>query len=134
MNVRTDNLAKRPALLALPFVIALLALVFVANPATHRIFPRCLFHELTGWNCPGCGSTRATHELLHGHIAAALRDNALLVCAVFAVTILSARCWILRRRAVALPKIRGATLWILFAAVAAFTVARNLPGGEWLSP
>ena len=27
---------------------------------------RCLFHELTGLYCPGCGGTRAVWALLHG--------------------------------------------------------------------
>ncbi len=33
--------------------------------------PRCLFKLITGYECPGCGSQRAFHSLLHGDIAAA---------------------------------------------------------------
>lgn len=29
--------------------------------------------------CPGCGSQRAIHQLLHGHIAEAFKLNALLI-------------------------------------------------------
>ena len=43
---------------------------------------RCALHEWTGWYCAGCGATRATHELLHGHLWAALADNALWVLAL----------------------------------------------------
>lgn len=39
--------------------------------------PVCAFHNVTGLHCPGCGATRATHELLHGRLLWALRDNAL---------------------------------------------------------
>ena len=41
--------------------------------------PLCLFHCLTGLYCPGCGATRATHDLLHGRWLTALRDNPLWV-------------------------------------------------------
>lgn len=38
-----------------------------------------MFHELTGWQCPGCGSQRMIHSLLHGDFAAAWHYNALLL-------------------------------------------------------
>lgn len=34
-------------------------------------YPRCPVKWLTGWDCPGCGSTRALHALLHGRVAEA---------------------------------------------------------------
>lgn len=38
-----------------------------------------MVHVLTGWDCPGCGSQRAIHALLHGDLAGAFGANALLV-------------------------------------------------------
>src|SRR4029078_4699770 len=38
-------------------------------------FPTCPFHQMTGLWCPACGLTRGTHQLLHGHVAAALSYN-----------------------------------------------------------
>lgn len=29
--------------------------------------PPCIFHVVTGLDCPGCGGTRATVSFLHGH-------------------------------------------------------------------
>ena len=55
------------------------AVVFFFNPSTHGFYPVCLFHKLTGWNCPGCGGTRSAYALLHGNFALALKDNALFV-------------------------------------------------------
>src|ERR1035437_2064746 len=55
------------------------AVVYFFNPSTHGFYPICLFHKLTGWNCPGCGGTRSVYALLHGNVALALKDNALFV-------------------------------------------------------
>jgi len=51
----------------------------VVDPAQQRVAPPCVFHALTGLECPGCGSTRAVHELLTGHPLAALDLNPLFV-------------------------------------------------------
>ncbi len=64
--------------LAAPVVLAALGLLWWIDPRELAL-PLCSFHHLTGWHCPGCGATRATHELLHGHMIAALHDNALWV-------------------------------------------------------
>lgn len=37
----------------------------------------CLFYQLTGWKCPGCGMTRAVVEIWKGNFKAALHYNAL---------------------------------------------------------
>ncbi|PJE96383.1 hypothetical protein CUT44_17865 [Streptomyces carminius] len=41
--------------------------------------PRCPFNVLTGLLCPACGGTRLAYDLLHGDLAAAFHDNALLL-------------------------------------------------------
>jgi len=51
-----------------------------ADPADGHFYPFCVFHQLTGLHCPGCGTLRAMHQLLHGNLAAALRMNVLSVC------------------------------------------------------
>ena len=35
----------------------------------------CLFHTLTGLECPGCGMIRAFHAISHGDFAAAINHN-----------------------------------------------------------
>ena len=62
------------------------AMVFFFNPSTHGFYPVCMFHALTGLNCPGCGTTRALYALLHGNLLLALKDNALFICGVLAAT------------------------------------------------
>jgi hypothetical protein len=44
-----------------------------------HLFPRCPFRALTGLQCPACGGTRVAYDLLHLDLAAAWRDNALLL-------------------------------------------------------
>src|SRR5436305_712132 len=61
------------------------AILFFFNPSTHGFYPVCLFHEVTGWNCPCCGATRASYALLHGHFGIALQDNALFVVIMAAI-------------------------------------------------
>jgi len=58
------------------------AILYRFDPTTVHFFPRCVFHELTGLQCPGCGTTRALHHLLHGDIAGAFHYNAMLFVVV----------------------------------------------------
>lgn len=44
-----------------------------------QLFPPCLFFQLTGMHCPGCGTTRALHAFLHLDIARAAHMNALFI-------------------------------------------------------
>lgn len=71
-------------------VVALLLLVVlyaVVDPATAP-FPRCPFLMATGLKCPGCGSQRAVHALLHADILGAWRYNALLVASIPVVVVM----------------------------------------------
>jgi hypothetical protein len=52
--------------------------LYTFPPATSNFYPLCFFKVTTGLDCPGCGSTRALHALLHGRIAEAFRFNPLL--------------------------------------------------------
>lgn len=52
-----------------------MAVYFYWSPEENIFFPRCPFKWITGWDCPGCGSQRAFHALLHGHPWQALKYN-----------------------------------------------------------
>src|SRR5690348_5182324 len=67
---------------SVPLVALALAALYRFDPSRYPIYPRCLFHELTGLHCPGCGATRALHRLLHGRLIEALRLNPLLILAL----------------------------------------------------
>ncbi len=122
----SGNVRHRVALLVSAVVAAACALLYFFNPAEHMFFPACMFHRVTGLNCPGCGGLRATHQLLHGHLAAAFRLNPLFVVAIPAGIIFL--LWnVLMKSPENKFSFRPAWLWIGLAVVVAFGVARNLP-------
>lgn len=75
----------RRSLIILLVFAALLVFGFIyyaLDPIQSGLFPRCGFLTLTGYKCPGCGSQRAIHALLHGDVVAAFKYNALLFISV----------------------------------------------------
>jgi hypothetical protein len=60
-------------------VTGLLVIYYKFDPAKYSFFPKCPFHQITGLDCPGCGSQRALYCLLHGNIKKAASYNLLLV-------------------------------------------------------
>ena len=63
-------------------LLAALYLFYNLNPETQPIFPKCPFLVLTGYECPGCGTQRAIHQLLHLNIGAALKYNTFMLLAL----------------------------------------------------
>jgi len=114
--------------LAVAGLVAMVVL-YLFSPTHHPFYPRCWFHAVTGWLCPGCGGLRATHNLLHGRIEEAFRLNPLFVgflpVAILAVTVKLLRpSWRL-----SWPAPLGVPLWVwlLFGVTLVFGVVRNLP-------
>lgn len=83
--------------------------------------PRCPFRVLTGYDCPGCGSQRALHALLHGRFGDAWHHNAALLPAV-AVAALYA----LSPRRLERVLYSPVTIGILALAIVAWWVGRNV--------
>ena len=112
-------------------VIALLAIsvLFIFTPGEGSIYPPCPTHYLTNLSCPGCGSLRAFHNLLHGNIKEAFFFNPLLVIVLPFLAV-----WFLlyiikpfvRRK---LPEItlKPVVFRLIFSAIILFVVLRNLP-------
>lgn len=67
---------------------ALGLLFFFLNPSNSALFPKCPFLLVTGWKCPGCGSQRAIHHLLHLNVSEAFHNNALLTVFVIPLCLL----------------------------------------------
>ena len=114
-------------------LVAATAYVAAVDPSERGVFPPCPFRAVTGWWCPGCGLTRATHHLLHGDVLGALRYNALVPFVLTLITLL----WIdwYAREAGKPPLLRRIPGWAAAAGVVvavAFAVLRNLPGVDGL--
>jgi len=60
-------------------LLAALFLFYRFDPETQPFFPKCPFLLVTGYQCPGCGSQRALHSLLHADIGTAFKQNAFMV-------------------------------------------------------
>ena len=126
---RRSALGRVRLLAAALAVLGGLALLFVADPATSGLFPPCPFHAMTGLHCPGCGTLRALHQLLHGNVPAALGLNPLAVVLLPVIA-----CWFLFRLgqvvrgrsapAVILPAF---WIWTLLGVIIAFWILRNVP-------
>lgn len=92
-------------------------------------FLPCVWFAATGTHCPGCGITRALHDLLHGRVPAALDHNALglLVLAVTAGVLAKPGWKALREDRWEPPVLpRPTARWLLIGGIA-WAVLRNLP-------
>lgn len=114
-------------------LVAIVTALWWFDPHQCRI-PLCSFYASTGLYCPGCGGTRAAHELLHGHWSRAMHENGLAVLGLPLLAYLLASEFSL--------SFYGRPLWgnlsrrtglvVSLAIVAlAFAVLRNLPWYPW---
>jgi hypothetical protein len=106
-----------------------LIMLRVFDPAKSGIFPPCPVRYLTGWYCPGCGSLRAIHALLHGNVREAWAMNPLTIMllpfiAYGLVSEILAGLW-----GRGLPQLRlpSSAIYTLGCVIVLFGVIRNLP-------
>lgn len=120
----------RRSLVIVLAVVLLLVFGFIyysLDPSQSGLFPRCLFLELTGYKCPGCGSQRAIHALLHGDVAAAFRYNAMLLVAVPWIGLcLYAESWRVRNPRLYLRLNASRIIWLFLALVLIWWLLRNI--------
>lgn len=68
-------LYKRLGILLLGFAAAIAVTILIYVLAQKGIAIPCLFYQLTGLQCPGCGNTRAALSLLRLDFSAAFNYN-----------------------------------------------------------
>ncbi len=109
--------------------LGVLALVYVADPATAGFYPRCPYRLLTGWRCPGCGTGRALHQLLHAHLAAAwsLNPAAVIGLPLFGIW-LALDLWRRRTGRDLLRRLPRLTGWVVVVLIVAWWILRNALG------
>ena len=103
--------------------------LYVFNPAGAAVYPICAFHALTGLYCPGCGTGRALHQLLHGNVWAALRLNPLAVVLLppVAYGMLSIGLQFVGLKPLPSKFIPAFWIWVLLAVILLYWVLRNVP-------
>jgi hypothetical protein len=88
----------------------------------------CVFHELTGLYCPGCGITRTIVALLDFNLYQAFRSN-MLIFAIIPLYI--GYVWMKYKGN---GKYGNAIMWMMVVMALLFGVLRNVPMFNWLAP
>ena len=70
------------AFLIVIVVVALATAYYCFDPVEVRWMPRCIWKVATGTDCPGCGSQRMIHALMHGDFKSAWHANAYALCII----------------------------------------------------
>ena len=68
-----------PIILGIAATAFVLTLLYLFNPVETAYSPKCIFHVMTGLNCPGCGMQRFLHAFMHGNFLEAIQYNYILI-------------------------------------------------------
>lgn len=120
---------RRSLVIVLAVILLLVfgGIYYALDPSASAVFPRCSFLSLTGYKCPGCGSQRAIHALLHGDVAGAFRHNAMLLVAIPWIAL----CLYAETRRTRNPRLYARLnapllIWLFLAMVIIWWVLRNI--------
>jgi hypothetical protein len=123
-EARNSKVIKWPRVWIVTISATILYLYIEYWPQQLRLL--CPIHAVTGFYCPGCGSTRAVKAVLNGDLPLAFHDNALLLVSPVAIA-----------TALLIEKYSQKRIWlyaflsIVLVAVVIFTVIRNQPGSKF---
>ncbi|ALV42400.1 hypothetical protein AU252_15615 [Pseudarthrobacter sulfonivorans] len=106
-------------------------MILKMNPYLNLAHP-CLFRQVSGYACPGCGFTRATHSFITGDWAGIASMNA--GFPLFGCLWLWCVLMLLSRQALLSHRIDEAITDVLIAAILAFGVVRNIAMWPWPLP
>lgn len=114
-------------------ILFVLAIIYFVLIQYGFVIP-CVFHELTGLYCPGCGATRMIVSLLHLDFYQAFRFNPLLFCLLpflCYIGIFEYRNWLYGNKKVLIDN----KVWIfLLIATILFGILRNIEIFSFLAP
>ncbi len=133
INLPGGSIAAPRRHLRLASVLAFIALSIVFllhfDPASSSIYPPCPFHVLTGYYCPGCGSLRALHQLLHCDVVRAFGLNPLMVLSLPFLGYAFVWHGVLGRKRPPLPAGFASAywIWVLLICILGFWILRNIP-------
>ena len=113
------------------FIVIILVITgyyFFLNPYEQEyFFISCPFYKITGFQCSGCGSQRAFHEILHLNFREAFHQNALVLIAIPYFSLIFFTSFFQEKFAKLRQLLIGKkTTLILFFIVILFGIFRNL--------
>lgn len=114
-------------ILAIAALLVFGIIYYALDPSQSGVFPRCTFLTLTGYKCPGCGSQRAIHALLHGDVVGAFKYNALLLISIPWIAL----CLYAETQRIRNPRLytrinAPQLMWIFLATVLLWWLLRNI--------
>lgn len=119
-------------------IVLATVILYYFNPADSQLYPSSPFRTLTGLYCPGCGSLRGIHQLLHGHFLAALDLNPLMVLTApyLIYSFISYTSSVILGTTIPQVYIKSAWIKLFLKVVLAYWVLRNIPFApfNWLAP
>jgi hypothetical protein len=123
---RLSNIAL-PVALGLAVIAGIVILRTFDPNAPGNFFPKCIFKAFTGFDCIGCGLTRALHALAHGDLVRAFDFNplAMLALPLMPLMVLEARGQLPKALHPLMVRVMRPKLWIVL--LPAYWIARNLP-------
>ncbi|MBR2301396.1 MAG: DUF2752 domain-containing protein [Bacteroidaceae bacterium] len=63
-------------------ILSVVLIYYFIDPIASAWLPKCIFKQLTGFDCPACGTQRALHAFLNGNIADALHYNPFMIISI----------------------------------------------------
>ena len=107
-------------------ILYIIGILYLAIFIEYNIGIPCIFHELTGLYCPGCGATRAIAALIKLNFYQAIRYNLIIIVLLPLFIIYS-----LYQKKEKIPKI---VFYIISFIIIMFGILRNIPYFSFLSP
>ena len=118
---------RRVLLTYLGLIIIFIAYYFI-NKTTGFYIP-CIFHEITGLDCPGCGITRCLFHLINLRIADAFKANPLVFIYlpfIVAYFIYQSYLYVYQKKDKILVKIPNYVMYILLVITIIYGIVRNI--------
>ena len=109
-------------------ILVIMGYYFFLNPYEQEyFFISCPFYKITGYQCSGCGSQRAFHEILHLNFREAFHQNALVLIAIPYFSLIFFTSFFQEKFAKLRQLLIGKkTILVLFIFIILFGIFRNL--------
>lgn len=119
---------KKPLLIGILLVVLGIFYLKVLSPVFNIHIP-CVFNAITGYDCPGCGMTRASLALLDGQFYQAFRWNMLIFILIPLLSV-----YFLLTKKVKYQVQSKFLMGTMLALTVTFFILRNTETFSWLAP